>query len=118
MSAKLGEVSYSQTPFLCCLKFRGYGFAWFYDSNLGVAIANELRAVNLCADVEFHNSAAYSGFDLDDLETQASWCRTQIGNQAFFLKRHNSIKVVEWRQIGTIVSDIIKKYVTYEKRYY
>lgn len=110
--------SISQTPFIACLRFRGAAFAWFYDSNLAIRVANELLAVNLIADIQLYYSASFNGFDLDSLHDQSQWCYINYRSQSMFISYHKSIRVSEAKMIGRIIDQTIVKFKEYEKCYY
>lgn len=112
----LEDPKYNKTPLIATLTYRGYGFCWFADSNLAVQCANELKAVGLIAECKLYASDDFGGIDLTSLPSQ--WQEVLVGDQLFYLCRHNSIKVNEWRQIGSVISQTINKFKGYEKSYY
>lgn len=108
----------SQTPFVACLRYRGAAFAWFYDSNLAVRVANELLAVDLIADVQLYYSATFKGFDLESLHEQAQWTYVNYRGHSLFISYHKAIRVTEAKMIGRIIDQTIVKFKEYEKCYY
>lgn len=98
-----------KTPLQACLTYKGYGFAWFYDSNLAMIVANNLASAGLVQGIN-----VYHDFKLDDLHIASLWQYYKVGNSAIFLQYHRSYKVSEVHEMGKIISETIKQY-NYEK---
>lgn len=108
----------SKTPLVASLTFRGYAFAWFYDSNLAMAVANELLAAGLLQGINTYTSSTYGGFSLDTLHEHANWTYLNVYGHGLFVSYHRSIRIAETKMISSIMNNVIKKYKSYEKGNY
>lgn len=95
----------SKTPLVACLRYRGYGFAWFYDSNLALAVANNLASAGLIQDV-----IVYKDYNVDDLHLIANWHYLEVHGHGVFICYHRTYKVSEVHEIGSIISNTIKEF--------
>lgn len=93
-----------KSPFVACLRYKAYAFAWFEDSVLASIIANELKKAHLIQDISFYD------WDIDNLQTQQQWTYLSIHGCSFYCCYHRSYKIDEVRKIGYIISKCCKKY--------
>lgn len=104
------EQKISETPFCASLVYRGHAFAWFFDSNLAMACANNLLEAKLIQDIRIYPCSAHGGFDIYHLHELSQWQYVQVHGHGFFICYHRSILISETRMIGAILDKTIKNY--------
>lgn len=99
----------SRTELSASLLYKGYAFAWFYDSELAIKVANKLAKVGLLQQVN-----TYLDFDIDFLHGVMEWQYMELHGHGVFIQYHRSIKISEVHVIGKIISETLKEN-SYEK---